>query len=505
MDSAIDVAAPAAHRRRPATVLARNVGFLAGSQLITWFAALAWALFVPRALGANGTGIFTLSVAASGILTVLIGLGTRPLLVREIAIDRDRATRLIPAAIILRATLAVPVLLLLAVFAYFGHFDREQNLALLLGWVICVLYLLFEPIQAGLQALEKMQFLAYSDILTKTLVSLVSVALVLFGFRALGLLTLSAIVLTIVLVLHLFWMRKYFTVDWRIGADEIWALTKGSLPYLGFALFFTFYLWIDALMLSVMTPEKVLGWYGLPTKLFGTLMFVPVILSTAWLPRLAAAHANGDEALWEVARGPLQVVVALSLPVCVGVALVSQHLITTLYGPDFVQAVPVMTVLALSVPPMYVNIMVNQILIARRQQMLWTKAMAVACVINPVLNLFLIPYFQHRYGNGATGAALSLLLTELVLVAIGVVVIRNCFNRVFFVRIARAALATLGMGLAVYGARKLGLAPAILVGLVVYPVLAIAFRILSREELAQLFELVRARRQRVPAERPVEI
>src|SRR5258708_51909 len=490
MDSAIDVAAAAAHRRRPATVLARNVGFLAGSQLITWFAALAWALFVPRALGANGTGIFSLSVAASGILTVLIGLGTRRLLVREIAIDRDRATRLIPTAIILRATLAVPVLLLLAVFAYFGHFDREQNLALLLGWVICVLYLLFEPIQAGLQALEKMQFLPYSAILPKTLVSL---------------LTLSAIVLTIVLVLHFLWMRKYFTVDWRIGADEIWALTKGSLPYLGFALFFTFYLWIDALMLSVMTPEKVLGWYGLPTKLFGTLMFVPVILSTAWLPRLAAAHAHGDEALWEVARGPLQVVVALSLPVCVGVALVSQHLITTLYGPDFVQAVPVMTVLALSVPPMYVNIMVNQILIARRQQMLWTKAMAVACVINPVLNLFLIPYFQHRYGNGATGAALSLLLTELVLVAIGVVVIRNCFNRVFFVRIARAALATLGMGLAVYGARKLGLAPAILVGLVVYPVLAIAFRILPGEELAQLFELVHARRQRVPAERPVEI
>src|SRR5258708_5565970 len=366
MDSAIDVAAAAAHRRRPATVLARNVGFLAGSQLITWFAALAWALFVPRALGANGTGIFTLSVAASGILTVLIGLGTRPLLVREIAIDRDRATRLIPAAIILRATLAVPVLLLLAVFAYFGHFDREQNLALLLGWVICVLYLLFEPIQAGLQALEKMQFLAYSDILTKTLVSLVSVALVLFGFRALGLLTLSAIVLTIVLVLHLLWIRKYFTVDWRIGADEIWALTKGSLPYLGFALFFTFYLWIDALMLSGMTPEKGLGWYGLPTELVGTLMLVPVILSTAWLPRLAAAHASGDEALWEVARGPLQVGLALTLPVCLRLALLSHHLITTLYGPDFVQAVPVITVLSLSVPPMYLNIMVTQILIAPR-------------------------------------------------------------------------------------------------------------------------------------------
>src|SRR5205807_1888928 len=176
---------------------------------------------------------------------------------------------------------------------------------------------------------------------------------------------------------------KNFKIDWKIQPSDVWSLTVASLPYLGFALFFTFYLWIDSLMLSVMTPTQVLGWYGLPTKLFGTLMFIPVILSTAWLPRLAAAHGRGDDDLWEAARGPLQVVVALSLPVCVGVVLVASHLIDFLYGPDFAQAIPVMTVLALSVPPMYLNIMVNQVLVARRQQMLWTKAMALACVINP--------------------------------------------------------------------------------------------------------------------------
>jgi O-antigen/teichoic acid export membrane protein len=477
------------------SALAKNIGFLAGSQVITWCAGLAWALFVPRALGANGTGVFTLSVAAAGILTVLIGLGTRPLLVREIAIDRDKASRLISTAIVLRLVLALPMLGVLAVFSRVGHFDQEEVVALYLGWGVCILYLLFEPVQAGLQALEKMQFLAYSDILTKTVVSLVSVGLVFLGFRVLGILTLSVVVMGIVLVMHIFWMRKYFTVNWRIRPAELWSLTKASLPYLGFALFFTFYLWIDALMLSVMTPERVIGWYGLPTKLFGTLMFIPVILSTAWLPRLAAAYADGDSALWAAARAPLQVVVALSLPVCVGVALVSNHLITFLYGPEFAQAVPVMTVLALSVPPMYLNIMVNQVLIARRQQMLWTKAMALACVINPALNLFFISYFQTRYGNGATGAAISLLITEVVLAGIGVVVIRGLFNRDFFVRLGRAAVATAGMGLAVLAARGLGLAPAILVGLVVYPILAIGLRVLSREELAQLVEMVQSRRK----------
>ena len=488
----------AAERRaaRSANVLARNVGVLAGSQVITWCAGLAWALFVPRALGPGGTGVFTLSVAASGILTVLIGLGTRPLLVREISFDRSRASYLIPSAVYQRAVLALPMLGALAVFAHFGGFDREQVTALYLGWGVCVLYVLFEPIQAGLQAFEKMQYLAYSDVLTKTCVSLVSVALVVIGFRALGILTLSVVVLAIVLVLHFRWMRKNFTTDWSVRSGEIWELTRASIPYLGFALFFTFYLWIDSLMLSVMTPSRVLGWYGLPTKLFGTLMFVPVILSTAWLPRLAAAHGRGDDALREAAQVPLQIVMALSLPVCVGVVLISNHLIAFLYGPEFSQSAPVMALLALSVPPMYMNIMVNQVLIARRQQMVWTKAMAVACAVNPLANLALIPYFQHADGNGAIGAAIGLLLTEIVLAVIGIVVARDCFNRALVARIGRAAIATAGMGLAVLAARRFGLAPAILAGLVVYPILAIALRILSRSEVDQILDLVRSRAAR---------
>ncbi len=489
-------AQPLARREagRPAAVLVRNVGVLAGSQAITWCAGVAWALFVPRALGANGTGVFTLSVAASGILTVLIGLGMRPLLVREISVDGARAARLIPAAVYLRGFLAIPMLALLALFSRSGNFDQEQVIALYLGWAVCVLYVLFEPVQAALQGIEKMKYLAYSDILTKTCVNLFSVVLVVLGLRAIGLLTLSVATLTVVLLLHVAWMRKYFSTDWSVRPVEIWDLARASLPYLGFALFFTFYLWIDSLMLSVMTPSRVLGWYGLPTKLFGTLMFLPVILSTVWLPRLAAAHLRGGRSLVEAAQAPLQIVLSLSLPIFVGVILISDHLIAFLYGADFKQSVPVMIVLALCVPPMYLNIMVNQILIASRRQMVWTKAMGVACVVNPVANLLLIPYWQGAHGNGAVGAAIGLLITELVLAAIGIAVIRDCFNRALLSRVARAAAATAGMAVAVLAARRFGLAPAILAGVVVYPMLGIPLRVFSRDEIFQLLDMVRPRR-----------
>ena len=482
--------------RRDQAVLIRNITVLAGSQVITWTASLAWALIVPRSLGAQGTGVFTLSVAASQMIGVFIGLGMAPLLVREISINRERAPRLLATAIVLRLALAVPALGALALLARLAHFEGDELVGLYLGWGVAAVYALYGPFQAALQAIERMQYLAYSDVITKTGVIVISIVLVLVGLGAISLLSTTVAVMAGVLVLNFVWIRRYFHLQWRVTASDVRNLVMDSLPYCGFAIFFNFYLWIDSLMLGVMTSVQVVGWYGMPTKLFGTLMFLPVILSTAWLPRLAAAHRQeSDEPLSEAARSPLEIVVALSLPVCAGVILLAGPVIHFLYGPDFDQSAPIMTLLALSVPPMYLNIMVNQVLVAANRQMVWTKAMGVACVVNPALNLILIPYFQRTHGNGGIGAGLSLLITELVLAGIAVVAVRSCFRGSFVGRTVRAAAATAGMAGAMLLAQQFGFVAQLVVGLLVYPLLAWGFRVVAPDELRQLLEMVKSVRK----------
>ena len=140
---------------------------------------------------------------------------------------------------------------------------------------MCIFFLLYEPIQAAFQAFERMQYLAYSDVLTKVGVTVVGIAFVLVGVRAIGLLITSIAVMSLVMVLNLLWIRRVLHVQWTPSRRQLWSLLVESLPYWSFAAFFTIYLWINSLMLGFMTPSSVLGWYGLPTKLFGTLMFVP--------------------------------------------------------------------------------------------------------------------------------------------------------------------------------------------------------------------------------------
>jgi O-antigen/teichoic acid export membrane protein len=160
---------------------------------------------------------------------------------------------------------------------------------------------------------------------------------------------------------------------------------------------------------------------------------------------------------------------------------------------------------------MYLNSMASQVMVARNQQVVWTKMMVLASLINPLLNLLLIPYFQRTTGNGAIGASVAMVITEVVLAGIGVFLIRDAFTRQIGLRLARGAVATAGMAGVVLMARHGGLVPGILSGIISFAILALLLRVLSDDERAYLVDAMREAagkrwrraRGRSTAERPI--
>jgi len=126
--------------------------------------------------------------------------------------------------------------------------------------------------------------------------------------------------------------------------------------------------------------------------------------------------------------------------------------------------------------------------------------MALSAVVNPLFNLALIPATEHRFDNGAIGAAISLFLTELVVVTAGFVMVGRL---VFDARTARRGL--LGVGIAVtmwgaaYGARQVvGEFPSLVAAGLAFVVLAEAVRLFTPEEVALLKDGFARVRDRVP-------
>lgn len=484
-----------------ASRVARNVGAMAGGQVVTWSMSLLWTLVVPRALGPAGMGIVVTAWSVTGVLGVVLGLGTRNYLVREIVVRPRESSRLLGTALALRILLSP--LFVVAALAYerFAHVSGDARVVLWLAVAATILTQIAEPLQAAFQAIERMEYLAYSDVISKSAQGLLGVALAVAGFGAIAITGCWAAMAGVVVVLDVLWLRGRVPVVLRTSAARLAGMIRQSAAYWAFGLFFTIYLWVDALMLSLMTRPEVVGWYGVPMKLFQTFMFLPVVLSTAWLPRLVRAFVDGGpEGLRRVARTPVELTLVLSLPVAAAIAIAASPVVGVLYGPAYRESVPVLQLLALCIPPMYLNIVLNQVLVAARRQIAWTWVMAGATILNPALNAVLIGVAQRRWDNGAIGAALALLLTELAIVTAGMVLVgRGVIDRPLARRVALTAAASAAAWAAAAAARPLGSAVSLAVAAATFAPLALALRLMTRSEL----ETVRGAARRLLAARPV--
>jgi O-antigen/teichoic acid export membrane protein len=238
-------------------------------------------------------------------------------------------------------------------------------------------------------------------------------------------------------------------------------------------------------MLTLMTRSRVVGWYGASTVLFQTLMFLPVLVTTAWLPRLVAAFGKSRRDLQETARAPVELVLMLSLPIAAGTVVVAGPLIHAIYGPRFAHAVPVLIILGLCIPPIYLNIVLASVLVAAKRQATWTMVMIGAAIVNPLINLVLIPLTEQRYHNGAIGAAISLVLTELLMDGVGIVLVaRHVFERRIVKRCALMCLACAGMVAVAWLARPLGTGVSVLTGFTALGLAVLILGIVSRKDLA---------------------
>lgn len=492
-------AAAAGGQGADAPRVGQNIGVLAGAQLITWTMTLLWTLVVPRALGPSGMGTLLAAWAVVAIFGLVLGLGTRNYLVRESVVDRSEAPRLIGTAIVLRIALSPLLIGAAVVYGEVAGWEHEAKMVLYLAAAATILVQLAEPMQAAFQATERMEYIAYSEIISKSAQGLVGIVVVLLGFGVIGITAAWMIMAGLVVALDAYWVRRLLPVDLRTGLRRIVRIVRESASYWAFGVFFMVYLWIDFVMLSLMTSAEVVGWYGVPMRLFQTLMFLPVVVSTAWLPRFVASFADGPDELHRTARAPVELVLLLSLPIAAATVLAAQPVIQFLYGSSYDDSVTVLMILGVCIPPMYLNIMLSQVLIAMKRLVVWTWVMAGATVVNPLFNLVLIPATDNRFDNGAIGAATSLFLTELLVVSAGLVMVgRLVFDRRTVRRVVlgtAAAVATCGVG---YEARALGAIPSLAAGGLTFVVLAAVLRVFTADELALMKTSVNKVVQRVP-------
>ncbi|MDH0301897.1 MULTISPECIES: oligosaccharide flippase family protein [unclassified Pseudomonas] len=201
--------------------------------------------------------------------------------------------------------------------------------------------------------------------------------------------------IALVLVLGLWWLRRQhpLALRWdRGGQRELLSYSAKSHPDL---LFQQLILRSDYLFIGAMLGSTALGHYAMASAAAELLLIVPEAVTTPLMKRLLQQDA-GMEKITPLA---LRLTATVMLGACLGMALIGQWLIVTLFGAEYAPAYPALLALLPGLLGLCYASILRLDLLGKNRPGTVSLLMGVGAALNLVLNILLIPTW------GIVGAA----------------------------------------------------------------------------------------------------
>jgi O-antigen/teichoic acid export membrane protein len=498
--------------RRGVGHIVHNAFALGSSQALTLVASAVVALVLPRYLGAEHLGKFAFASAYTTYFLLATNLGVTTHLTKELARDPGRAASYTANSIFLRLPIAVFAALMGVLLINVIGADTLTKQTIYIMSAGMVLTTLYDIVVASLQGLQKMRPIAVSQVLLKVSFGVSVTVLLVTGHGLIAVAVASTasvlaglFIPAIVLFGHL---RHPEHRKLGIGIDtRVWkTLVLGGLPFLVWQASLVIYGKVDMLMLGIFTQDEVIGWYAAAYRLTSLHTFIPTIVMTATLPALVAAAKDDRASFNMITRRAFQVVIVGTLPIAVGTLLLADKFIDFFdYPSEFSHSVPLVIILALHSPFVAADMIIGTAVIAGDRQKQWAMTGVAAAALNPALNLLLIPLTDSWYGNGATGAAVATLATELFMMVMGLRLLGGGIIGAQSARmVARALVSVAAMAAVVTLLRDAPIYVPVAAGAVTYSLAIFAFRAIQMDDIKRTLRHLTSRGRIAATESPAD-
>ncbi|HEU4642889.1 MAG TPA: flippase [Gemmatimonadaceae bacterium] len=393
----------------------RNAVKLGSSLLATWAVALGVRILLPRVLGPAAFGTYQFADAFTTTVFIVMSLGVETYIRKEVATRSDHASDFFGGTLIVRVALGVLVTVVaLWGLGVSGKSADVRRLVLVLG-VTQLLFNLNSSYAALLQAKGEVDGLSVMNVAAKLAWGIgIGVALALHGgVFAVGVaMLISESLRTMALVAlagrHL---RLRYTIHWRPTA----AVLLASVPYYLMALFQTVYARIDVSIMSYVTSDVEVGWYGAASNIAGMSLLLAPLITWVLLPLTSRAAARSEEELTVVSRRSMELILCMAIPVSLFLYLAAGLIVHDVFGPAYEPARRSLEILAPLFVLTYAAMVSATMLIRLERGWAVTWISIAGGIASPLLNLWLIPRCAAAFGHGGAGigAAITLIVTEL--------------------------------------------------------------------------------------------
>lgn len=448
-------------------------------------------------------GHFSLATTVTAVVGTFVSLGITSYLVRRVATQPARASTEAGAALVLLVGVSSLTALVLWMLVPFLNMPVPLNLVrlALLGMVAGTANGVLSSLLQGRENHRRYAWLnAGSQVVT-----------VVSGLAVLALTRnvesyMATLLTSSVLMVAVTWYFTRLRLHRASFAPQLyWQLVVGGVPFMGWAVALAVYTEIDKLMLAAFSTSTVIGWYAAAFRIVAIPGFMTTAVATPLLPALSRSK-DDLPVFMETLRRSVVVMLFTTAGASALIIGAAPGIPGLLGWPDsFAGSIPLLMLLALRVPLTAVDTALGTALIAIHRERRWLCVAVVAAVCNPCANFLLIPFFEKTMQNGAIGAAIGTVGTEVLMFGGAVLLLPKgtLDGATLWLggRILIAAVATAGVTAAL---QPFSVLVSIQVGGVVFIVATFALRVFRLADAWSIRSYVMQTLGRRVASRPVE-
>ena len=164
-------------------------------------------------------------------------------------------------------------------------------------------------------------------------------------------------------------------------------------------------------MLGQMKSASDVGLYAAAQRLVQFTAIVPSFIAISLFPILSRNQADKEKTT-NIFEKTMAIIFALGVPMAIGGFLLRDRVIVLIFGPNYLSGALAFGILTLSILASFPNIFLSNVIFSKNLQKIFITATIIGVIVNIILNFALIP----RYG--ATGAAISTTITQLLITTI---------------------------------------------------------------------------------------
>lgn len=389
-----------------------NTSWQIVDNVINLLAGLIVGAMVARYLGPTSYGLYNYALAYIAIFSPIVGLGLRDIVIRNIVQSPKGKYSLLGTTFILQF---VASLIIVGVLISIASFINPESTVFryLIGIIsgILVFQTVSDTFDYWFQSQIQSKFTVWAKNIALVLIAIVKIILILkeaplvaFAWAML----IQMIVFSVILAILYAW-RGELLFKWRFKFQITKDLLKDSWPLIISNFAIILYMKFGQIMLGNLSNIETLGVYSAAIRLSELWYFIPMALASSFFPSIVRSREGMSKKDYRKRMQSFyDLMVGIAYIIAVGLTLIAPILVITLFGKDYVDAIPILRIHIWAFIFVTIGIARSRWLIAENMTKFAMVSAVLGAVSNIGLNYWLIPLY------GGLGAAWATIISYAV-------------------------------------------------------------------------------------------